>query len=113
MAGVCSLNASEGNSRGGRTSWDGSSATPPREDVAFLASQPYRGGEDASLELRETADGARAVMAYSSVDELVAKCGPAQPWIAFPTDRLDEVRDVSGGDVVLWNVELDPDRRHR
>lgn len=96
----------------GRTSWPGETGRRPGEDVAFLASQRYREGSDPVLELRETADGGLAVLAYSSLDELLENCGRAQPWIAFRTDRLEEVRSVTGADRVLWNPPLTIEQRH-
>lgn len=92
----------------------GGPGTPPRDDVAFVASsRTHPGDPDAEIELRQTTDGRLALLAFTSLDALVSGCGSAQPWIAFPTDRLDDVVEASGAGVVLWDITLDPDRRHR
>lgn len=82
-------------------------------DTAFVPSQRrYPGEEEVTLELRRTEEGQLAVLAFSSLGVLVAGCGEAQPWVAVPTERLDDLVRLSGADVVLWNVGLDEEQRH-
>lgn len=86
---------------------------PGSPDVAFVASQRLgRGDAEATLELRGTEDGLLAVMAYSSMDHLVDGCGEAQPWVAVPRDKVDDLVHLTGGDIVLWDVPLPADLRH-
>lgn len=68
--------------------------------------------DEAVLELRHTDQGELAVLAYGSLDALVDGCGPAQPWICLPAERLDELVGRSGADGVLWEPELSEEQRH-
>lgn len=82
------------------------------EPVAYVPSQ--RGSlsdEQVALELRHTVDGRLAMLAYSSLDFLVAGCGEAQPWVAVPAERVTELQRLSGAETVLWDVALFPDQR--
>jgi hypothetical protein len=82
------------------------------EDIVYVASQQLRPGEDeATLEMRETDDGQLAVMVYSSLDTLVAGAGPAQPWIAVPRERVEELVRHSGADGVLLDTVIPPGLR--
>ncbi|MQA86712.1 MAG: hypothetical protein GEV03_19285 [Streptosporangiales bacterium] len=64
------------------------------------------------LELRNIDDGRVAMLAFSSLEQLVEGCGEEQPWVAVPMDRVDELQRLSGADLVLWNVPLSPELRH-
>lgn len=66
---------------------------------------------EVTLELRDTADGHRALLAFTSLDQLVAGCGDGQPWVAVRGWQLDELREKSGADVVLWDAALPIDER--
>ncbi|MQA86715.1 MAG: hypothetical protein GEV03_19300 [Streptosporangiales bacterium] len=84
-----------------------------RSSVAYIPSRRVRRGDaEAMLELRNTEDGRVAMLAFSSLEQLVDGCGEAQPWVAVPIDRIEEMQRLSGADLVLWNVELSSELRH-
>lgn len=83
------------------------------DDVAYVPSMRLRSDDvEATLELRRTIDGALGVLAYSSLELLVAGCGPAQPWVAVPTGRVAELVGLAGAEVVVWDAEIPPVARH-
>lgn len=83
------------------------------DHLAYVPSQRLRPEDvEATLELRRTVDGALAVLAFSSLDLLVAGCGASQPWVAVPMDRVEDLVGLAGADEVLWDVELTPAQRH-
>lgn len=83
------------------------------EQVAYLPSQRLRAEDvEAVLELRRTVDGELGLLAYSTSDLLVAGCGPGQPWIAVPLDRVGDLVGLSGADVVVWDAGLPEGSRH-
>ncbi|MGH3440271.1 MAG: SAV_915 family protein, partial [Sciscionella sp.] len=82
--------------------------------LAYVASQHVADmGDEAVLELRETDQGELAVLAFGSLDALVGGCGPQQPWICLPAERLDELVRRSGADGVLWEPALSEEQRHK
>jgi hypothetical protein len=81
--------------------------------VVFVATrQPRPGDVDVTLELRPTHDGTLVIMAYSSLDTLVAGAGEEQPWIAVPPDQLDELLRRTGAGGVLLDAVIPPGLRH-
>lgn len=77
---------------------------------------PLRGlphDDEAVCELRRLVDDRLALPVYASVEELVARCGGAQPWMAVPTRRLPELLAATGADGVVEGLELPADLRHR
>jgi hypothetical protein len=95
------------------------SDSPPRPDsddessLVYLPSQPVRRGDrEAVLELRHVEDGSLALLAFSSLEDLVAGCGEHQPWVAVSAEHLPELQRLSGAEHVLWDAELpEPLRR--
>lgn len=80
--------------------------------VAFLPSEPkHQDDAEVTLELRRTNDDQLAVLAYSSLESLVAGCGERQPWVALPMDSVDTVATESGAGLVLWDAGLPEDER--
>lgn len=72
---------------------------------SYVAPQRLRPEDvEAVLELRRTVDGGLGLLAYTSLDLLVAGCGPAQPWVAVPVERVSEVAGLSGADTVVWDA---------
>lgn len=65
------------------------------------------------MELRQTVNGEMVVLAFGALDALVEGCGPHQPWICLPADRLPDLVHSAGADGVLWDVALEPAQRHR
>lgn len=54
------------------------------------------------FEVRRRPDGSRALPVFSSVRQLVAALGPAQPWAALPMARVLALMGTAGvGQVVL------------
>lgn len=62
--------------------------------------------ESVTVELRRLTNGNTAMLAFTTLQHLVDGCGNRQPWIAVKRDRVDEVRQHSGADVVLWDAAL-------
>lgn len=62
------------------------------------------------IELRETDDGRRALLAYTALDRLATCCGPEQPWVLYPTDRLGDLG--VDYDVVYLDMVIPPELRH-
>lgn len=62
--------------------------------------------QEARLELRRTEDGRVALACYSSVSSLVQCCGDLQPWVGIPRDKISEIQQRSGADLIAWDVEL-------
>lgn len=83
------------------------------DNTVFIATQRV-GPQDAEarVELRENESGQLVMLAYSNHEQLVTGAGEAQPWIAVPTDRVWQVQQECGADVVLWDVELPPEMQH-
>ncbi|GAA4861369.1 SAV_915 family protein [Saccharopolyspora cebuensis] len=69
---------------------------------------------DVELELRDADDGNRALLVFTSLEQLVQGCGDGQPWVAVPGGHVDDIKARSGADVVLWDAALPvEDRRTR
>lgn len=83
------------------------------DNTVFIATQRV-GPQDteAQVELRENESGQLAMLAYSNHEQLVTGAGETQPWIAVPTDRVWQVQQECGANVVLWDVELPPGMQH-
>ena len=99
---------------------DESGETPSKANGAaqgaYFPAQRFQPG-DASVrfELRLFLDGRSALVAYSSLDLLVAGCGEAQPWVAVRlagADGLAELARLCGADEALWDVNVPPESRH-
>ncbi|WP_022867440.1 SAV_915 family protein [Schaalia vaccimaxillae] len=58
------------------------------------------------VELRRLTDGRIALLAYTALDRLADHCGPYQPWVLIPTDRLDEIERDQNFDVILLDAEI-------
>lgn len=81
-------------------------------EVVYLPSErPKAGDTEVTVELRRTNDNRLAVLAYSSLESLVACCGELQPWVALPANKVTEVADHSQADVVLWDSGLPVEQR--
>ncbi|RMI13321.1 SAV_915 family protein [Cellulomonas triticagri] len=59
---------------------------------------------EARLSLRTTRDGRIALLAYTALDRLVTCCGPDQPWVLVPTDRMDDIARTQQFDVVYLDL---------
>lgn len=76
-----------------------------------LEKRLLEGDKEATVSLRRLEDGRLAVLAYTSLDALVAACGNLQPWASMPSDSVMELQSQSGADLVLWDEALPPDQR--
>lgn len=76
------------------------------ELVFVPADVPSGPDSGAQLQLRHMEDGRLAVLAYTSLELLVAGCGPRQSWIAAPVEELETLQSLAGFDVIAVNVEL-------
>lgn len=92
------------------TGANGSSET--YRDMVFVPSEPVdaRTGQ-ARLQLRRVRDGRLALLAYTSLDLLVAGCGESQGWIAAPVEQLEQLQPMAGFDVIALDVDLPDDWR--
>jgi hypothetical protein len=80
--------------------------------MVFVPTEPMsQGSTQARLQMRRMQDGRLAVLAYTSLDLLVAGCGPHQGWMAAPAEQLTVLQPLAGFDVIALNVELPDDSR--
>lgn len=70
-------------------------------------------GEDVEIVFRRTLDGRMALVLYTALDRLVDCCGPHQPWVVMPTEKLGEVKKVQPFDVVYLDLEMPEEERER
>lgn len=75
-------------------------------ETAYLPTNRASVDDEVELELRDTTDGNRALLAFTSLEQLVAGCGDGQPWIAVPGANVDDIKTRSGSDVVFWDAAL-------
>lgn len=67
--------------------------------------------EGLPVELRQTADGRTALLAYTALDRLGTCCGPDQPWALVPTDKLDQLGIAY--DVIYLDMAIPEELWHR
>jgi hypothetical protein len=83
--------------------------------VAYIPARRFHPGDTtARFELRLLADGRSALLAYTSLDLLVAGCGEAQPWVAVRLAALDGLAKLArlcDADEALWDVNIPPEAR--
>lgn len=81
-------------------------------DVVYVPTERVlRGATEVTVELRRLEDGRTAVVAYTSLESLVSNCGDLQPWASLASDKVGEIQEQSGAEVVLWDVALPDDER--
>ncbi|MFD9894553.1 SAV_915 family protein [Amycolatopsis sp. NPDC058986] len=66
----------------------------------------------ASIELRKTPDGRTALVAFTSLDQLVSCCGEHQPWARVATDYLPSIHQARPYDVIVLDSPLPQHLRH-
>lgn len=64
-----------------------------------------------TLELRVLSDGTTALLAYTSLEALVAGCGDGQPWIAVGGRDVEDLQQRSEADSVLWDAAVPLEQR--
>lgn len=78
----------------------------------YVPSEPLTDRDaEVTLDLRDTTEGYRAMLVFTSLKELVESCGDGQPWIQVPGHRIEELRERSGADVILWDAALPVEER--
>jgi hypothetical protein len=78
----------------------------------FVPARKVAAGSDRAWpELRTLTDGRLALLAYTSVAELVRACGPHQPWFGVPAAWLPRMGQVCRFETVALNAEIPPDLR--
>ncbi|QGK71478.1 hypothetical protein GIY23_19935 [Allosaccharopolyspora coralli] len=96
----------------------GAAHAEPLDDEGELPGQVFLPSErvtdrdqEVTLELRHLADGTTAMLAYTSLESLVAGCGNGQPWIAVRGNSVDDLQQRAGADVVLWDAAVPLEQR--
>ncbi|MGH4019635.1 MAG: SAV_915 family protein [Pseudonocardiaceae bacterium] len=64
------------------------------------------------FEGRQLPGGEVAALAYSTLEELVARTGEQQPWILLPSERLLALQQQLGFDRVVLDLEVPEEQRH-
>ena len=78
----------------------------------FVPARKVAAGSDRAWpELRTLNDGRLALLAYTSVAELVRACGPHQPWFGVPASWLSRLREACRFETVALNAEIPPELR--
>ncbi|SEB45678.1 hypothetical protein SAMN04489727_1902 [Amycolatopsis tolypomycina] len=80
--------------------------------VYLPAQRVVRPDQQAPVETRALADGTRAVLAYSTLEQLIACCGEHQPWAQVRGRDMHDIQQQCEADVVLWDHAL-PDELRR
>lgn len=89
---------------------DDPGARPPA--LLFVPTAARRGAaQDVELALKPLVDGRLAMLLFTSLDSLVAGCGPAQPWVALPEAAVEDAFRLSPAEVVMVDVALAADQR--
>jgi hypothetical protein len=90
------------------------------DEVEYLPDQIWAAGRSPGVssggpqfELRETIDGTIALLAYSSLANLIKGCGTGQSWVEVPTSELPRLRRIVGFDVIALDLSLPIELRHR
>ena len=84
-------------------------AVPP-EHVYVPTGPQFAGDTEVHLVLRQL-DDELVLLTYSSVEELVAGCGPHQPWASLRSDLVGDLLPQMGATAVLLDVPLPEEDR--
>jgi SseB protein N-terminal domain len=78
--------------------------------VVVPARQDIRPGHEADVifEVRQLADGGRALPAFTTVGRLVSALGREQPWVALPLQNIQAIMGSVGVDRVVLDPQADP-----
>jgi hypothetical protein len=82
----------------------------PSALVLPTAKKPKNFGT-AEIELRRTADGKIALMAFSSVQRLVECLGPYQPWALVKSEHLPKIYQTQPYDMIVLDSDLPEELR--
>lgn len=81
--------------------------------VVYVPVESVPEGEEADVIFRRTRDGEVALVLYTALDRLVDCCGPHQPWILMPTEKLAAVAEVQPYDLIFFDLEMPEEERVR
>lgn len=70
-------------------------------------------GDSVDIVFRQTLDGRLALVLYTALDRLVHCCGPHQPWIVMPSEKLSELKKLHDYDVIYFDLEMPEEDRER
>lgn len=70
--------------------------------VLYLPMRESAPGEHVA-EIRETPDGRKMLIAYTALDRLLERCGPAQPWILMQSEEVVTIREKQPFDAVSFD----------
>ena len=79
--------------------------------VVYVPCATAQTGGELTIDLRVTRDGRLALLVYSAMDRLVAHCGPSQRWTVMLTRDLEQVREVTGFELVLLDLDIPEELR--
>lgn len=79
--------------------------------VYLPAQRVVRPDEQAPIEVRAMEDGARALLAYSTLDQLISCCGGHQPWAKIRGGDVHDIQRQCEADIVLWDHALPEELR--
>lgn len=80
--------------------------------VWYVPCSPVESGaEQVQLEMRERDDGSTALLAYTTMERLVAGCGGQQPWIAVRPEEIELIQQQANFDLIAFDVELPTEMR--
>ncbi|TDD91992.1 hypothetical protein E1202_04485 [Saccharopolyspora karakumensis] len=81
-------------------------------DQVFLPAERITDpNQPVTLELRVLSGGTTAMLAYTSLEALVAGCGEGQPWIAVEGNAVEDLQQRSEADAVLWDAAVPLEQR--
>ncbi|WP_243793166.1 SAV_915 family protein [Saccharopolyspora gloriosae] len=78
----------------------------PPQQVFLPAERIKDRNQPVTLELRALTDGTTAMLAFTSLEALVAGCGPAQPWIAVDGSSIPDLQQRCAADQVVWDAAV-------
>ncbi|WP_344032680.1 SAV_915 family protein [Leucobacter iarius] len=58
------------------------------------------------VEIRQTRDGRRALLAFTALDRLAVACGAQQAWALVATASLDAIQDEQPFDLVAFDPDI-------
>ena len=79
--------------------------------VVYVPVESVPQGQEVEIIFRRTRDGETALVLYTALDRLVDCCGPHQPWVLLPTERLVDVEQVQPFDLVLLDLDMPEEER--
>jgi hypothetical protein len=79
--------------------------------LVYVPCSPEQTAAEFTVDLRRTQDGRLALLVYSAMDRLITHCGPGQPWTVILTRDLEQLRQTSGFELILLDLDVPPEQR--